>query len=267
MRRVLSLPGLRVGELRTLGAAAARGEILAFVDADHVIADDWVRTAVDCLSDSRTGAAGALCHPPDAGTWVQSAYDELRCRLAGRQHVEWLGSGNLAVRRDIFQRLGGFDSRLETCEDVDLCQRIRAAGLHIVSDDRMRSTHFGDPATLGALFRGELWRGRDNLRVSLAAPLTLRALPSVAMPVAGALALVVGICGLLLSPTGLWLTSSAIASLIVMSLMHTALIRRRMAGPGASSLFQVFAVTTVFDVARALALLTRMPHRRAARRP
>ena len=44
--------------------------------------------------------------------------------------------------------------------------------------------HLGAPSKLRRLFLGELWRGRDNLRVTLRGPLTLRALPSVLLPVA-----------------------------------------------------------------------------------
>jgi hypothetical protein len=46
----------------------------------------------------------------------------------------------------------------------------------------MVSVHYGDPGTLKALFLGELWRGRDSLKVTLRAPLTLRSIPGVAIP-------------------------------------------------------------------------------------
>ena len=44
-----------------------------------------------------------------------------------------------------FEAIGGFDTSLETCEDVDFCHRIRARGMRIVSDARLRSIHHGDP--------------------------------------------------------------------------------------------------------------------------
>jgi hypothetical protein len=47
----------------------------------------------------------------------------------------------------------------------------------------MVNVHHGDPATLGALFRGELWRGRGNLAVSFRSPMTLRELPSAITPI------------------------------------------------------------------------------------
>ena len=44
------------------------------------------------------------------------------------ERVTWLGSGNMAVRRSAFEEVGGFDTTLETCEDVDLCRKLRARG-------------------------------------------------------------------------------------------------------------------------------------------
>ena len=74
-------------------------------------------------------------------------------------------------------------------------QRIHAAGFRIVSNADLKNVHYGDPDTLRAVFNGELWRGRDNLRVSLKA-LTLRGLPSVLIPIGDvgllALAIVTG---------------------------------------------------------------------------
>lgn len=260
---VLCLPGLRVGELRNRGAAAAHGRILAFVDADHVIDARWIRTAVDCVTDSSVGVAGAPYHAPADGTWVQRAYDGFRRRASGRHAVEWVASGNLVMRRNAFERVGGFDARLEACEDVDFCRRIRLAGLQVMSDDKLRSVHYGDPATLGSLFMGELWRGRNNMRVSLGSPRTPRGLLSVMVPLAGAVSLLGGLVGLIRAPQGLWLTGAALAVFGAMSILQTVLIARRSNGVTSCSWVQLFAVAVVFGLARALALLIRVPHRSA----
>ena len=68
------------------------------------------------------------------------------------------------------------------------------------SDDRLRSVHLGDPRTLRALFFGELWRGRDNLKVSLRGPLSLRGLPSLAHPARRTLLLLTAVIGGLVTP-------------------------------------------------------------------
>ena len=51
----------------------------------------------------------------------------------------------MAMWRDTFMQVGGFDETLETCEDVDLSRRLRAGGMRVLHDPRLRSTHLGDP--------------------------------------------------------------------------------------------------------------------------
>jgi glycosyltransferase involved in cell wall biosynthesis len=194
--RVIVHADLRVSQLRNRAAESASGEVLAFVDADNEIVPGWTSAALDTLQSGGIGAVGAPYQPPSDGTWVQRAYGCLRGNARGRQDVAWLGSGNLAVTRKTFEALRGFDAALNTCEDVDLCGRIRASGLRVVSDARMESVHHGDPRTLTELFKGELWRGRDNLRVSLRKPLSIAALPSALIPVVDIVMLGVAMAGL-----------------------------------------------------------------------
>lgn len=265
---VMTLPGSNVAELRNAGSRRARGEILAFVDADHEIGAGWLLSAVEDLWRHGVGVVGALCHAPLDGTWVQRTYDRFRARTAGCYEVEWLGSGNLAVWRDVFERAGGFDVALETCEDVELCQRLRALGFRILNDDRLRNVHLGDPATLAHLFRGELWRGRDNLRVSLRGPFSWRALPSLAIPIIDLTMVPLALVGLVLAPfrgdAGLGLATMALSVILALVSLRVARMSRRtplsVRGVG-----QAFAVAFVYDIARALALVARAPHR--AHRP
>lgn len=182
--RVLSLPGLSVAQLRNRAAVETAGDLIAFVDADHILDPGWLEAALDAIAEPRAAAAGTACSSPAGATWVQRAYDRMRPPSAERAEVHWLGSGNLLVRRDAFLQNNGFDESLETCEDVDLCQRFRLAGWRVISEPGMRSIHLGDPSTLSALFFGELWRGRDNLRVTLRGPRTPRTLAGLLVSIA-----------------------------------------------------------------------------------
>jgi glycosyltransferase involved in cell wall biosynthesis len=265
--RVLFLPGLSVAALRNRAAAEARGEVLAFVDADHEIDPHWVASATEALSEDGVAAVGALCFAPEQGTWVQRMYDALRGRTEGQSDVEWLGSGNMAVRRDLFDKVGGFDVSLETCEDVDLCQRLRQAGLRVRGDDRLRNVHLGDPSTLGKLFRSELWRGRDNLRVSLRYGLTLRGLPSIIIPVLELVCLVLAPIALVLAPFAgrfaMWLALAALAALAVPIALTTLRVLRMARWGGLRSPLdyaRAWIVAGTYDLARAIALLARARH-------
>ena len=259
--RVLTVTAARVAELRNLAASSARGEIIAFVDADHELNAEWLESAVETLCRPGVAGVGAQYYGPPNGTWVQRMYDSFRQRRAGIHDVEWVGSGSLAVWRSVFEAEGGFDTRLETCEDVDFCNRLRAAGRRLVSDGRLVSVHLGDPTTLKSVFLGELWRGRDNLRVSLRGPVTLRAMPSVVIPVLNLTALTVAVGGLVAAPWGgVPLVAYSVAMFVGLALFRTGRMLVRLRSLRPKHIAQAFAVAAVYELARCLALVTRAPH-------
>jgi GT2 family glycosyltransferase len=260
--RVISVPNARVAEVRNQAAKSAAGEILAYVDADHEVVPGWIGSAVETLRWPAVGAVGALYQAPPDGTWVQRAYGQLRGRSRGRHDVEWLGSGNLAVWRSAFEAIGGFNTALETCEDVDFCHRLRASGFRVISDERMKNIHHGDPATLRELFVGELWRGRDNLRVSFRRPLTPRTMITAIIPLVDvALIAMIGVGLALAARGGLWLSLAAGFALSVPVWARVARAFLNHPRGGVAGLVQAFAVACVYDLGRALALIARMPHR------
>jgi GT2 family glycosyltransferase len=260
---VIHLHG-RVARLRNLAANAARGQVLAFVDADHEIVPGWVTAAMERLEDESIAAIGAAYHPPSPANWVQRTYDLLRDHQPGFRQVPWLGSGNLVVQRRCFEAVGGFDETLETCEDVDLCQRLRRAGFRVLADSRLRSTHYGDPSTLRRLFVSELWRGRDNLRVSMREP-SLRDLPSVAIPILDLFAVATAAGAMTLwGFGGVPVASGAGLFFLAFSSLRAWRMATRAKIGTIRELAQAWTVALIYDAARALALVVRAPHRRAA---
>jgi GT2 family glycosyltransferase len=262
--QVLSLPGIAVGEMRNRAAQAAQGDVLAFVDADHELGPGWLRSAIATLQLPGVSAAGAPYLQPPNATWVQRCYDSFRDHSEGVFDTPWLGSGNLAIWRQTFLDAGGFDTTLETCEDVDLCQRLRRQGHTLKSDSRMHSVHMGDPKTLRAIFWGELWRGRDNLRVSFRGPLTPRDLPSVVIPVLTLLLLGVALLGLLATPwigiRGGAVALTALAGCAALSVLRTMRMLGRLRGGGPLDVVRAWLVATAYDLGRALSLVIRVRH-------
>lgn len=262
---VLRIENVRVAELRNQGAGHARADVLAFVDADNEIAAGWVYAALECLRLPQVGIVGALYQAPVDGTWVQRTYGHLRGTPTGHHEADWLGSGNLAVSRAAFESVGGFDTTLETCEDVDLCHRIRARGFRIISDARLKSIHHGDPRTLLEVFSSERWRGRDNLRVSFRRPIAWSAVPSAILPIVQTVALGVGTLGLLtalLTPwVGLLLVGASLLGFAGATSLRVMRAARRSGPRRTVGMLAAFVVASVFDVARALALVSPAPHR------
>ena len=118
---------------RNLGAAAARGTLLAFCDADDVASPTWLARLASALGDADAVAGGfehALLNDPRGASvsWstdVPIVLDVLPELSAG-------ASSNLAVRAAAFTALGGFDESLATCEDIDLCWRLQRSGRALV---------------------------------------------------------------------------------------------------------------------------------------
>lgn len=248
-----------VAALRNKGARAALGSIIAFVDSDHEIDRSWIETAVDVLAAPDVAATGAPYLTQPGPNWVQQQYDGLRARPLRREDVEWLGSGNFAVKRAAFERIGGFDASLTACEDVDFCNRLVQSGCRIVADPNLRSVHFGDPRTLRALFFGELWRGRDNLRVTFSGPRTFRHFRSAIVPIADLICLAGCIVALLTGrPT---LAAVLLTIALIPAGWRAGMMISRQLHRNAIVAAQAIAVAVVFDLARALALVARGSHR------
>ena len=142
---------------------------------------------------------------------------------------------------------------------MDLCNRLRQAGHRIVADPAMRNVHYGDPRTLKALFYGELWRGRDNVRVTFRGPKTFRELRSALIPIVDLVAIAAGLLAMLLGYPRL----AVAAWLVVLGLigLRALMILRRQSRLGLEAVAQALAFATVFDAAKALALLARGSHR------
>ena len=255
---VVRSSGNSVAAHRNRGAHAALGSVLAFADSDHEVDRNWATKAVEVLSEPDVAVTGAPCLTQPSANWVQQQYDGLRSRPTHREDVTWLGSGNMAVKRSVFERVGGFNTSLIACEDVDLCNRITAAGYRIVADPSLRSIHFGDPKTLKALFFGELWRGRDNVRVTLMGPRTFRHLRSALIPLGHLLCLVASLIAIVAG------ARMVAALLVTMAFLPVAVratyLFKRQVTRGFTTAAQALAVAAVFDLARALAILARASH-------
>jgi GT2 family glycosyltransferase len=128
-------------ELRNRGAMAALGGILIFIDSDQEIDHHWIETAVEILSRRNAVAVGAPYVPPSE-TSAPASPDGLRVRETTAEEAHWLASGHVAVTRDVFDRVRGFDRSLEASDDVDFCNRLHLAGHRIVADPALTSVHF-----------------------------------------------------------------------------------------------------------------------------
>jgi glycosyltransferase involved in cell wall biosynthesis len=189
--RVFELPGARIGALRNLGARKARGEILAFLDSDCSVDPAWLDVALRHLSDPGVGATGGHTRPPVNPTWMEATLDFLVTR-EGVNDVDFLPSANLILRREVFERANGFDTRLETGEDSDLSERIRALGLRLVSDTDILVVHHDYPKTFWQRVKKEMWHSANLMDLLRSTGFRAEYLVAIGVPLAYLLCLLGG---------------------------------------------------------------------------
>jgi len=139
------------------GAEAARGDVLVFLNPDARLLPGALATLVEALARTPdAGIAGgglagegggwqpaAARFAPLAHLLLDTTLGRLGARLRRAPHrVDWVYGTFMAVRRDLFRQLGGFDPRYFLYgEDLDLCYRAARLGACTIHVPAARAVH------------------------------------------------------------------------------------------------------------------------------
>ena len=107
---------------RNLGAKEARGEWLMFVDADMIVPEETQR---EILRLAESGGVDALyVREVRSGRGLRAKARNFERSFYDATPID----GLRAIRKTLFDAIGGYDENLTACEDWDLDIRLKAAG-------------------------------------------------------------------------------------------------------------------------------------------
>jgi GT2 family glycosyltransferase len=141
-----------------LGMKATEGEIMAFTDDDVIVPPDWltqIREAMD--ADPKAGLLYGQVLVPESlkesvkqGIIVPALPIPRRERLGEGLGFKVFGMGaNMAIRRSIIEKVGGFDEALggggplRSSQDFDFAYRVFRAGYVILLEPLVKVDHYG----------------------------------------------------------------------------------------------------------------------------
>lgn len=253
---VLTNPRRGAAASRNMGALHAKGETLAFVDADCILDSAWVTKLTSHLAKPHVCAVAAPAVPIETGmTWVERAWSKVfvcfpRNTQGDIVHVSNLASSNMLVPAHLFRNIGGFDENLLSCEDYDLSQRLLNKGT-LLLDSSLVVTHLRESKTISELFRREVGRGRYSLRCFKKNGYRPQEIPSIAIPFISLIILINTMVHVLIG-NFLIVTSSAMLLMMIPSIY---LIRSTVRLDSVYETIQEYIVSAAYVAARTNSLI------------
>lgn len=131
--RVIEEPGRGAYAARNAGIRAARGEIIAFTDADCAVAPNWLEAIEDGMADPEAGVLVGS-YLPARGTFpatALAAYENEKNRYIFSSADDDLYYGftnNMAVRARLFDEIGEFLPRLRGSDAIFVRRVVESYG-------------------------------------------------------------------------------------------------------------------------------------------
>jgi GT2 family glycosyltransferase len=175
--RVLTDPGRGLSRARNAGWHAVHARWIAFLDDDCSPEPDWAAQLLDAISRhpdvaAISGHVADVDAPSDDYLPVTPFHVQRDALLSGARVPPWhIGMGVfMALRRDVIERLGGWDERLgagtapfPSSEDMDFNYRLLRSGerAYVSAEIRLRHRQWRTAEELPALFGGYMagWCG------------------------------------------------------------------------------------------------------------
>ena len=163
--RVVPVKLRQIAAVRNAGAAAARGDLFIFVDADTIVPPVVLGDTIAAIEAGAIGGGAAARLDPSARLWAKLSWAPFQ---HGARLLRLPGGAYIFATRAAFERVGGFDERYFAAEEIHFARALKRAGRFVVVRSMV--------TTSGRKFRLLGFRGmlREWLRLAVRGPRVLQ---------------------------------------------------------------------------------------------
>jgi len=143
---------------RNRGLQNASGKIIAFTDADCVVAKDWLANLIASLEDPAIGIAGGRILSKEPCNHIEKFGEEIHdhSKAIELYRPPYAITMNWASRLSVLKEFFFFDENLLRCEDVDLSYRIFQKGYRLIFNPKAIVYHKNENSYRGLSSEGFL---------------------------------------------------------------------------------------------------------------
>ena len=132
-KKVISSKDKGIGDGRNKGARVAKGEILLFIDADTIAAPNLLNKISESMKNKDIIGLTTRMKPKEKLSlldYIEFKFYNyfVRASLYLPFLTPQIPGVCLCIKKNIFQRVGGFNKEMKTCEDLDFCEKAKKYG-------------------------------------------------------------------------------------------------------------------------------------------
>lgn len=149
---------------RNNGVQQAKGQIVLFTDSDCVADFNWIKEMVRSFDEPEVMAAkGAYktLQKSIVARFAQLEFEERFDMLKKVDSIDMVDTYAAGFRRDIFLKMGGFDTSFPVAnnEDTELSYRMSSLSYRMVFNPQAIVYHLNHPDSIAKYARLKFWRG------------------------------------------------------------------------------------------------------------